>query len=230
MIKLHELSKRYRTAKGEITALDSASLTVESGEMVAIRGPSGSGKSTLLALVAGLATPSSGSVVVDDAEVSSMSVANRAAWRARHVGFVFQAFHLLPYLSVEHNILLGAGPNADARETAQRANELMERFGIRDRASHRPDQLSAGERQRAAMARALLNNPSLLLADEPTGNLDQDSAAAVMQWVGDFHKSGGTVLLVTHDDRIAAHAARRIHIERGHVSEAAQPDPVSAEA
>jgi putative ABC transport system ATP-binding protein len=216
MIALHEVSKVYRSAKGDVRALDGVSLEIAAGEFVAVRGHSGCGKSTLLALVGGLALPTSGSVEVLGQRVSSLSASQRAAFRARHVGFVFQLFHLLPYLSVLDNVLVAA--NNGAREKARAdARSLLEQFGLADRLTHKPAELSAGERQRVAMARALLNRPALLLADEPTGNLDPKNALSVLELIAAYHREGGTVLLVTHDEQAAARAARTIELEHGRI-------------
>ncbi len=214
MIHLTNVSKLYRKAKETVRALDDVSIEVARGEFVAIRGPSGSGKSTLLSLVGALDTPSFGEVVVDGRALAKLTVAQRARFRAEAIGFVFQMFHLLPYLTVLENVLVAAGRGRRAAVNG-RAAELLERFGLSHRITHRPSELSAGERQRVALARALLNNPALLLADEPTGNLDADNASAVFEALTDFHRRAGTVLLVTHDDAAARRAQRIIHLERG---------------
>ncbi len=186
-----------------------------------MRGPSGCGKSTLLALIGGLARPTSGKVVVDGLNVATMSAAERAAFRAANVGFVFQLFHLLPYLDILQNVMLASSPE-NRRQAQDRALELLSRFGLQGRLHHRPAQLSAGERQRVAMARALLNAPTLLLADEPTGNLDPENAENVLQILADFHTEGGTIVLVTHDERAAAKAQRTIQLRAGRLDDAAQ--------
>ncbi len=214
MIQLQNVSKVYTTRHGEVRALDDMTLTIEAGEFVAVRGPSGCGKSTLLSLAGGLALPTGGQVTVAGSAVSEMSPGRRAKFRADNIGFVFQMFHLLPYLNVVDNVLVAANDGDRQRARAQ-AEQLLESFGLSERLSHRPGQLSAGERQRVAMARALLNRPRILLADEPTGNLDPKSAAAVFDLMTDFHRHGGTILLVTHDDKAAARAARTIHLDRG---------------
>lgn len=215
MIELEGVTKAYATAAGEVRALDEFSLEVPAGKYLAVRGHSGSGKSTLLSLIGGLATPTNGVVRVDGQEVSSMSAGKRAAFRAEKIGFVFQMFHLLPYLSVVENVVVAA--TGDASGAEERATRLLTEFGLDQRFGHRPGQLSAGERQRVAMARALLNNPPLLLADEPTGNLDPDSADAVLDLLQRFHESGGTVVLATHDDRAASRAQDVLHLSKGRV-------------
>ena len=216
MIRLEGLSKVFATQRGPVRAVDDIHLEVAAGQFAAIRGPSGCGKSTLLSLVGGLALPTSGSVWVAGAEVSRMTSAERARFRAGQIGFVFQLFHLLPYLSVLDNVLVAA-PAARRRAAPQRAKELLERFGLSDRLTHRPGQLSVGQRQRVAMARALLNQPQLLLADEPTGNLDPSHATALLDELADFHRAGGTLLLVTHDDQAARRAQCVIGMEHGKV-------------
>ncbi|MCH7729239.1 MAG: ABC transporter ATP-binding protein [Planctomycetes bacterium] len=221
MIQLDGVSKTYATNNGEVRALDDVSLSIATGEFVAVRGPSGCGKSTMLSLVGGLALPTSGTVSVDGSEVSRMSQTDRAGFRAANIGFVFQMFHLLPYLNVLENVLLASSP--DGRNTSRLdAEYLLEQFGLTDRLTHRPGELSAGERQRVAMARALLNRPKLLMADEPTGNLDPKNATALMDLISKFHKDGGTVMLVTHDEKAAALADRTIHLASGRVVELSQ--------
>jgi ABC-type lipoprotein export system ATPase subunit len=216
MIDLEGVSKVYRTARGEVRALDNVTLKVAPGDYLCVQGHSGSGKSTLLALIGGLAVPTAGRITVADHEVSSLSSSKRASFRASTTGFVFQLFHLLPYLNIRDNVLVAATPGK-ADEARSYADELLDRFGLGPRRDHRPAQLSAGERQRVAMARALLNRPRLLLADEPTGNLDSKNADAVLDLLSDFHGGGGTVLLVTHDDRAAACAQRTIALESGRI-------------
>jgi putative ABC transport system ATP-binding protein len=215
MISLQNVSKIYRSVQGEVRALDDLTLELGEGEFVAVRGSSGSGKSTLLSIVGGLAVPSSGEVTVAGQPLHKLSAGQRAEFRARHIGFVFQLFHLLPYLTVLENILLA--DNKAASNLQERAESLVERFGLADRKSHRPPQLSAGERQRVAMARAILNEPKLLLADEPTGNLDPGNARVVLDLIADFHNNGGTVLLVTHEDHAARYAQRTIELDRGRI-------------
>jgi len=220
MIELQNVSKVYATAAGDVRALDDVSLSVDAGEFVAVRGPSGCGKSTLLALIGGLALPTSGKVIVDGRCIGEMSSPERARFRAESLGFVFQMFHLLPYLTVLENVLVAA-PQGNAEAGRPRAAELLRTFGLEDRKTHLPSQLSIGERQRVAMARALLNEPKLLLADEPTGNLDAKNAEAVMNWLAEFHKAGGTVLLVTHEQVAAGYAQRTIALKDGKLDEEA---------
>ena len=214
MIELDRVSKVYPTRRGEVRALSDLSLRVEQGEYVAVCGPSGCGKSTLLALVGGLAVATSGRVAVGSKDLSTLSSSERAQFRATQIGFVFQVFHLLPFLNVLDNVLLAAQRPADS-ETKSRAETLITQFGLAQRTHHRPGQLSVGERQRVAMARALLNQPRILLADEPTGNLDPDNTAMVLDQVDLFHRQGGTVMLVTHEPPAAARAQRVIALRDG---------------
>jgi ABC-type lipoprotein export system ATPase subunit len=213
MIQLQQVSKAYTTSRGTVRALDGISLDVASGEFLAVRGASGSGKSTLLAVVGGLAQPTAGRVTVRGCELTQMSPSQRSQFRAEHIGFVFQMFHLLPYLNVVDNVLLAA--RSMTPEHKAYALELLDRFGLTERRWHRPAQLSAGERQRVAMARAMLNRPALLLADEPTGNLDDRNAGAVLDLLDQYHTDGGTVVLVTHHADAAARAQRTVTLEAG---------------
>lgn len=216
MIEMEGVSKVFKTRNGDVRALDDVTFRVDDGEFVAMRGPSGCGKSTLLSLVGGLALPTSGRVAVAGNEVSGMSAAQRAEFRIDNVGFVFQMFHLLPYLTVLDNVLVAAPTGA--RSTAEdRAKELLDAFKLSDRLSHRPGQLSVGQRQRVATARALLNRPALLLADEPTGNLDPDNAASLLDTLVEFHSGGGTILVVTHDPQAAERAGRVMHLDEGKI-------------
>ncbi len=214
MVRLENVTKSYRGPQGEVRALDGVSLRVAAGEFVAIKGPSGSGKSTLLLAVGGMARPTSGTVTVDGTDVYALSGRARASYRAEKVGFVFQMFHLVPYLSVLENVLLPTMARA-AEDGRERAGELIERFGLGHRIGHKPAELSTGERQRVAMARALLNRPRLILADEPTGNLDPDSAHDVMGYLAEFHREGGTIIFVTHEDMAEQYAQRTIRIREG---------------
>lgn len=213
MIHLEQVAKVYRRADGPVHALWGIDLHVAPGEFVVIRGPSGCGKSTLLSIIGGLATPTAGRVRVAGKELSRMPAADRARFRARHVGFVFQTFHLLPYLTVCENVATAAtGVVAGARERAQ---GLLESFRLGDRLRHRPAELSTGECQRVAIARALMNQPSLILADEPTGNLDPENAEGVLGLLADFHRKGGTILLVTHQEMASSYSQRTIQLSKG---------------
>jgi putative ABC transport system ATP-binding protein len=223
MIELSAIRKTYRLGGSDIHALDGIDLRVARGEFVAIMGPSGSGKSTLLNVLGGLDRPDSGRYRLAQDEVSALDDDAASAVRNRRIGFVFQSFHLLPRLTVLENVLLpqryARVPDADA---PARARALLERIGLGQRLDHLPGQLSGGQLQRAAIARALLNQPDLLLADEPTGNLDSNSAADVMALLRELHAGGQTLVLVTHDPAIAASAQRTIHLRDGRVA-AGQP-------
>ena len=218
MIHFDRISKVYPTKLGPVRALDAVTLRVAAGEFVAVRGPSGCGKSTLLSIAGGLTSPSGGIVSVAQRDLGAMSAQERDRFRAETIGFVFQMFHLLPYLNVMDNVLVGAS-TTDSNAAGARAEALLERFSLVERRGHYPPQLSAGERQRVAMARALLNRPQLLLADEPTGNLDPHSAETVLDQLSEFHRDGGTVLLVTHDERAAGRAERTLLLRSGHVEQ-----------
>jgi putative ABC transport system ATP-binding protein len=214
LVRLTDISKVYQ---GGITgALNGVSLTIEKGEFTAIMGPSGSGKSTLLNMVAGLDRPSSGTVNVGGADLGKLSETGLARFRRDHIGFVFQFFYLLPNLTAIENVLIPAQLKGNA--AGGRARELMERLGIKDIADKYPARLSGGQQQRVAIARALINNPTLLLADEPTGALDTHTGEHVMELLGQLHGDGQTILLVTHDAKLATrHAARVISVMDGKI-------------
>ena len=221
LLQLVDVSKSYSGVAGRITAMDRVSLTLSAGDFASIQGPSGCGKSTLLLTAGTLLQPDSGEVRLMGQSTAQLSSAQRALLRSNSIGFVFQQFHLVPYLSVLDNVL---APSLAAKSNGQlaRAQSLLERFGLTPRAGHVPAQLSSGERQRCALARALLNQPRLLLADEPTGNLDEENAEIVLTSLKDFARSGGAVLLVTHDSRAAAHATMRLRMNSGRL-ESTQP-------
>ena len=208
-LQIDNAHKSYRTARGDVRAVDGLSLSLDAGEFIAVQGPSGCGKTTLLMMAGGLLAPDSGRIRIDGTDPYQLSPEQRARFRAQNLGFVFQQFHLVPYLSVLDNVLvpaLAAG-QPDAR---QRAMNLIERFGLGHRIDHVPARLSSGERQRTALARALLGRPRLVLADEPTGNLDRDNADAVLECLAGYAaEEGGAVLLVTHD-RDAARFAHEV--------------------
>ena len=214
MIRCDEVTKVFRKNGSEVTSLDRFTAEVAKGEFVAVRGPSGSGKTTLLLTLGGMQRPSAGSVQLARRDLYALSPAERARLRSSEIGFVFQMFHLVPYLDLLGNVLL-ACPGKPSAEVRQRASGLMDELGLADRASHRPGELSAGERQRLAVARALLNRPKLILADEPTGNLDPENAAEVIRHLAEFHRGGGTVVLVTHGAAADAHADRTLRLEQG---------------
>lgn len=220
MIELNQIHKSYRQGGNRIKALDGIDLHIARGEFVAIMGPSGSGKSTLLNVLGALDKPDSGRYRLDQDEVGEMDDDGASALRNRRIGFVFQSFHLLPRLSVLENVLLpqryalAPDPAAPAR-----ARALLERIGLGQRMLHLPGELSGGQLQRAAVARALLNEPALLLADEPTGNLDSKSARDVMALLAELNAAGQTLVMVTHDPDIAASAQRTIHLRDGKISQ-----------
>ncbi len=218
LLQLQELSKAYRGPKGTVQAVAGVSLVVEAGGFVAVQGPSGCGKTTLLLAAGGLLQPSGGSVRVNGEDPYTLSPERRARFRAASIGFVFQQFHLVPYLSVWDNVLTPALA-LPAPGAGERARDLIARFGLQDRARHVPAELSTGERQRTALARALLNKPKLLLADEPTGNLDPENGKVVLECLLEFANMGGGVLLVTHDSTLAQHAGRTLRLKDGKLAD-----------
>lgn len=222
-LQLEHVSRTYRSSQTTVRAVDDVSLSVSKGEFLAVQGPSGCGKSTLLLMAGGLLRPDSGQVLIDEQSPYALPPDQRAEFRAHSVGFVFQQFHLIPYLSVIDNILAPAlAGRGDPVQMRERASQLLERFGLGPRREHVPAKLSSGERQRVALARALLNEPTLILADEPTGNLDHQNADAVLGYLSEFSADGGAVLLVTHDDRAVAHAHGVVRMDAGKVVENAR--------
>lgn len=220
LIRLEGVWKTYDTGEVQVDALRGLDLTIASGDYVAIMGPSGSGKSTLMHILGCLDTPTRGSYLLDGEEVASLSSGRLAELRNQFIGFVFQTFNLLPRASVLRNVelpLLYGGVGRDDRRA--RAREILDMVGLVDRAKHLPGQLSGGQRQRAAIARALVTQPRMLLADEPTGNLDQTTGSEVMDVFDALNGIGQTVIVVTHDAGVAAHARRIVRIVDGQVSE-----------
>src|SRR5215469_1288004 len=218
MIELRNISKRYLRRDGSaITVLNDISLSVDDGEFVAIRGASGSGKSTLLGILGCLDVPSSGTYQLNGHSVESLSERQLARVRATHVGFVFQSFHLLPRSTAVENVEL-AMIYAGNPVSRPRAIAALERVGLGARAQHYPSEMSGGEQQRTAVARALINSPRLILADEPTGNLDSVAAGEVMGLLRSLNEEGHTVLVVTHDDAVAASARKIVRIIDGHIT------------
>src|SRR6266487_3998992 len=219
LIQTVDLWKTYVMGTEEIHALRGVSISIESGEYVAIMGPSGSGKSTLMNLIGCLDTPSKGSYLLNGKQVSQMNDNELARIRNEEIGFVFQTFNLLPRATALHNVelpLIYAGVATRTRRA--RAERALSRVGLADRMHHKPNELSGGQRQRVAIARALVNEPSILLADEPTGNLDSGTSAEIMQVFADLHAQGQTVVMVTHEADIAAHAARVVTLRDGLVA------------
>jgi ABC-type lipoprotein export system ATPase subunit len=219
LAECRSLSKTYNRNGKSIRALDDVTLQIDSGQFIALRGKSGCGKSTLLLASGGLLRPDSGNVSIDGTDVYRMSPDQRAAFRAGRIGFVFQQFHLVPYLSVLDNVLAARlGMNDDRPSVPrERAEHLINQLGLSGRRNHRPGELSTGECQRAALARAMLNQPTLVLADEPTGNLDGENAEIVLKHLAEFAASGGAILLVTHDDRAAGFADRTLSMADGRI-------------
>ena len=218
MIETVDLWKTYVMGTEEIHALRGVSIQIERGEYVAIMGPSGSGKSTLMNLIGCLDTPSKGSYLLNGKQVSQMNDNELARIRNEEIGFVFQTFNLLPRATALHNVelpLVYAGIAAKDRQ--DRAKQALTKVELGERMSHRPNELSGGQRQRVAIARALVNNPSILLADEPTGNLDSKTGAEIMGLFERLHKAGNTIILVTHEADVAAFAYRTIQIRDGQV-------------
>src|SRR6267142_2598524 len=211
-VVIENLTKQYDTLR----ALGGVSFDVHSGEWVARMGPSGSGKTTLINILGGLDTLTSGRVVVDGVDLSKLSENELVRYRAEKVGFVFQQFHLVPYLTALENVMLAQYFHSVTDE--QQAAEALKRVGLGDRLTHLPAQLSGGEQQRVAIARALINEPKLILADEPTGNLDEANEEIVINIFRELHKSGHTILMVTHDVDIARNASRRIELTHGHLT------------
>ncbi|RKY01449.1 ABC transporter ATP-binding protein [Candidatus Poribacteria bacterium] len=214
MIQLENVTKIYRSRGGEVKALDGVTLRVEEGEFLVVKGPSGSGKTTLLMIAGGMLRPTGGRVLVNGEDLYSMDEGRRARFRAENIGFVFQMFHLIPYLNVLENVMLPAGAKGEKADR-ERAAELLRRLGLEGRESHKPSQLSAGERQRVALARALFNRPKIILADEPTGNLDPDSSREVFEHLKRFQEEGGTVLVVTHSAEADGYADRVVQLREG---------------
>ncbi len=216
MIRLQDITKTYPMGKRELTVLSGVTLHIERGEMVAIMGPSGSGKSTMLNLIGCLDKPTSGNYYLEDREVGRLSSGELAGVRSQKIGFVFQTFNLLPRLTALANVELGM--RYAGGSDRKRAIEALNRVGLSERAKHRPTELSGGEQQRVAIARALVKNPPLVLADEPTGNLDSRSGAEIISILTSLHTEQGiTLVVITHDTNVAHHCQRIIHLKDGQV-------------
>jgi putative ABC transport system ATP-binding protein len=223
VIRLERLNRRYRMGGEHIDALGSVDLTVERGDYLAIMGPSGSGKSTLMNVIGCLDTPTGGAYWLNGKPVSAMNEKQLARVRNSEIGFVFQTFNLLPRMTALANVevpLVYAG--IKRRERDSRAKQALETVGLADRMLHRPSEMSGGQRQRVAIARALVTNPSLLLADEPTGNLDSATGREIMALFDHLHAEGNTLIVVTHEPHIARHARRAIHLSDGNIVKDAQ--------
>lgn len=220
LLQARGLTKIYRMGRVEVPALRGVDVDIAAGEFVAIMGPSGSGKSTLMHILGCLDTATDGQYLLDDQDVGRLSRRQLARVRNHKVGFVFQTFNLMPRMTVDENVALplkyrGGVPRRERRE---RARKLLDRLGLADRIGHRPDELSGGERQRVAIARALVGEPAILMADEPTGNLDSRAGAEVMATFAELHAAGHTIILVTHDPNVAARAERIIEMVDGRVA------------
>jgi putative ABC transport system ATP-binding protein len=209
LVQVEEISKTY----GGLRALDGVTFDVRAGEWIAIMGPSGSGKTTLINILGGLDRPTSGRAIVDGVNVGTLGERELTRYRAEKIGFVFQGFYLVPYLSAVENVMLAQYFHSTADEAE--AAEALVRVGLGDRLEHLPSQLSGGEQQRVALARALINHPKLILADEPTGNLDEANEQIVLDLLRELHRSGHTILLVTHSPEIGRMADRRIELAHG---------------
>ncbi|UZD24722.1 ABC transporter ATP-binding protein [Algoriphagus halophytocola] len=232
MIETHELNKTYKMGSEIIQALKSVSISVNKGEYVAFMGPSGSGKSTLMNIIGCLDTPTSGTYVLNNKDVSDMTENELAEIRNKEIGFVFQTFNLLPRASCLENValpLVYAGLSKAEREEI--AFQALSNVGLGDRTQHRPNELSGGQRQRVAIARALVNNPSIILADEPTGNLDTKTSYDIMELFHDLHSKGNTIIMVTHEDDIAHYAHRIVRLRDGLVeTDTVNPNPTRGAA
>ncbi|MCB5234425.1 MAG: ABC transporter ATP-binding protein [Candidatus Cloacimonetes bacterium] len=216
MIRTEALIKDYELGKVKVRALDGIDISINSGEFVAIMGPSGSGKSTLMHIIGCLDSPTAGEYYLDSVLVSKMSKSALAGVRNSKIGFVFQSFNLLPHLNILKNVelpMMYGGLSASKRKV--RAQEILEGVGLADRLKHKPGELSGGERQRVAISRAIANNPSILLADEPTGNLDSQAGGDILEIFDRLHKEGNTIIMVTHDPIVAERAQRIIRIKDG---------------
>ena len=218
IIRLEDICRIYRVGSQEVRALDGVSLSVYKNEYVAIMGPSGSGKSTLMNILGCLDSPDSGRYVLNGVDVSEMDDGELADVRNREIGFVFQSFNLLPrYNALENVALPMVYAGVPAGERREKAAQALRSVGLEDRMDHRPNELSGGQRQRVALARALINNPSIILADEPTGNLDTHTSVEIMRLFDEIYRNGNTVIVVTHEEDIAAYAHRVIRLRDGRV-------------
>ncbi len=224
LIEIRDLGKTYRRGKQAIPVLQGVNLDVAAGDFFALMGPSGSGKTTLLNLIGGLDTPSAGSIVIGGQRVDRLGGAALARWRAAHVGFVFQFYNLLPMLSAQKNVELPLLlTKLSASERRKRAAIALQLVGLADRASHKPSELSGGQQQRVAIARAFVTDPTLLVCDEPTGDLDRASAEEVLTLLQRLNRAHGkTIVMVTHDPRAAEHATHMVHLDKGELVGAAR--------
>ena len=226
LISLNNIFKIYNVGGEEVRALDGIDLDIHDNEYLAIMGPSGSGKSTLMNMIGCLDTPTSGIYEFEGEMVQVMDDSQLASIRNRKIGFVFQTFNLLPKATAQHNVEIPlVYANIKNKDRAKMATDALESVGLADRLHHKPNELSGGQRQRVAIARALVNKPSIILADEPTGNLDSKSGSEIMTILDDLHKNGNTIILVTHEDDVAQHAHRIIRLFDGKVIEDSKQAP-----
>ncbi len=232
MISINNLVKNYKIGTIVVRALRSVSVDIKKNEYVAIMGPSGSGKSTLMNIIGCLDTPTDGSYILNGTDVSKLEDNQLAEIRNKEIGFVFQTFNLLPRYNAFENVMLPMVYAGKSKaERIARAEEVVESVGLSDRALHKPNELSGGQKQRVAVARALVNNPSIILADEPTGNLDSKTSVDIMNLFDDIHKKGNTIILVTHEEDIARHAHRILRLRDGEIeSDEINENPVKIEA
>ena len=220
IVTIRQLSKVYQQGEIDVTALNNISLDIQAGEFLTLMGPSGSGKSTLLHIIAGIDRPTSGECLVQGIDVTQLNESELADWRNQNVGFVFQTFNLIPVLTAHENVELPLLlTRLNGRERRKQVNTALELVGLADRGHHLPKQLSGGQEQRVAIARALVTDPSIVVADEPTGNLDSHSAQEVLQILQSLSRTvGKTVIMVTHDPKAAAFGSRSIHLEKGELT------------
>ena len=216
MVYLDNVSKIFESPRGKVEALKKINFQAERGEFIVLKGPSGSGKTTWLLSIGGMLQPTSGIIRVNDQNIYSLNQNERARFRASYIGFVFQMFYLIPYVNVLENIILSAGLTGDINKR-ERALDLANNLRLTERLKHYPSELSAGECQRVALARALVHQPKLLLADEPTGNLDVENSQEVLKIIKDYQQKGGTVLFVTHTNIPDSFASRILHLEKGEI-------------
>jgi putative ABC transport system ATP-binding protein len=218
IIQLNNVFKSYKMGENQVSAVCNANLKIKRGDFIAIMGPSGSGKSTLMNLVGLLDIPNSGSIFIEDKDISKLDESSLAKIRGKKIGFVFQDFDLIQTLTAKENIMLPMlFQDVSLEERNKKADELLESFGLTDRADHKPGELSGGQQQRVAIARSLANDPDVILADEPTGNLDQKTGKEIMEFLKNLNKKGKTIIMVTHDPVIAKNAKKIIHIIDGKV-------------
>jgi len=227
LIQCRDLTKSYRKGDATITPLRDLDLDVDAGDFLALMGPSGSGKTTLLNLIAAIDRPTSGTLSIGGENIACLSRGRLADWRSAHIGYVFQLYNLVPVLTAYENVELPLLLHKQSRrQRHERVTHALELTGIADRFDHYPRQLSGGQEQRVAIARAIVTNPTIIVADEPTGDLDLESAAAVMQLLGRLNRElGKTIIMVTHDAKCAAHARRTLHLEKGRLVEALHKKP-----